>query len=692
MSEDGNAAADAVYPLRSDNKRKFDEGEYSAPAPRRSTGFSPPILDAGSNNSREGDASVPPPSYNNNVAPSQGRDDFQIAKEKAQEIAARFTANVNQTPSPSSFDGFAKRPRFEDPPSASTDDRSGVNGDKVRYVSDGPIAQSNQNQSFASSQQVVSGSLQPGTYYGSQSSSRKIEIPNAKVGLIIGKAGETIKYLQYQSGAKIQVTPDNEADPYSAMRQVELIGAPEQINRAEQLINDVIKEADAGGSAKNVLRGYGDNQSGAEQVQLKVPNNKVGMIIGKGGETIKNLQSRSGARIQLIPLHLPPGDMSTERTVQITGFKKQIEHAQQLINEIVYSENRFRGPPMSGAYGQQSYRPSRPPQQWGLPGPPPVPQSGHAHQQSVSYPGPPQQYSSQTSGGYPQQVSSGYSSGWDQRPPVQGHPQQSGTYDSYGQQGQAAVGPTSSNYGYGQSPSGGYGQGYSQQGYGQQNYGPDQGQSQQGYLQPVSSSQGNYQQSCGNQGYVPPNASQSVPSHVTPQDVSGTPSYGVSHPVSQQGHGQVGLSAQLYGQQSPARPNYTHQPIQQGTPPPPYMQQGSSSAAPYAQGPSSVPFAQGAIPTYGQHGTAQASYGQQMPQPSYGQQQGSSQPAYGQPLGSSQPAYGQQPPSQSPYPQQSLAPAGYGQQGTPKQDYSLTGVAQTGYSQQQDPSQTAYAQ
>ncbi|KAK3222161.1 hypothetical protein Dsin_009186 [Dipteronia sinensis] len=38
--------------------------------------------------------------------------------------------------------------------------------------------------------------------------SKKIEIPNMRVGIIIGKGGETIKYLQLQSGAKIQVTRD----------------------------------------------------------------------------------------------------------------------------------------------------------------------------------------------------------------------------------------------------------------------------------------------------------------------------------------------------------------------------------------------------------------------------------------------------------------------------------------------------
>lgn len=78
--------------------------------------------------------------------------------------------------------------------------------------------------------------------YGFQGSSKKIEIPNGRVGVIIGKGGETIKYLQLQSGAKIQVTRDMDADPNSTTRMVELMGTPDQIAKAEQLINDVLSE------------------------------------------------------------------------------------------------------------------------------------------------------------------------------------------------------------------------------------------------------------------------------------------------------------------------------------------------------------------------------------------------------------------------------------------------------------------
>uniref|UniRef100_A0A7N2RDZ8 K Homology domain-containing protein n=1 Tax=Quercus lobata TaxID=97700 RepID=A0A7N2RDZ8_QUELO len=72
--------------------------------------------------------------------------------------------------------------------------------------------------------------------------SKKFGIPKGRVGHIIGKGGETIGNLQTQSGAKIQITQDMNADPNSVTltRLVELMGTPEQIAKAEQLIIDLL--------------------------------------------------------------------------------------------------------------------------------------------------------------------------------------------------------------------------------------------------------------------------------------------------------------------------------------------------------------------------------------------------------------------------------------------------------------------
>ena len=63
-----------------------------------------------------------------------------------------------------------------------------------------------------------------------------------QVGVLIGKAGETIRNLQTSSGAKVQITKDVDADSNALTRSVELVGTLASVDKAEQLIKSVIAE------------------------------------------------------------------------------------------------------------------------------------------------------------------------------------------------------------------------------------------------------------------------------------------------------------------------------------------------------------------------------------------------------------------------------------------------------------------
>ncbi|XP_076944373.1 uncharacterized protein LOC143614988 isoform X1 [Bidens hawaiensis] len=536
-------------------KRKYDD-TTAAPPPssgRRPTGFSAPILPSQSPDSTSAYNTVPPPV-----------DEIELAKQKAQEIAARLFNNSE-----------SKRSKFDN-------GGGGYEGGESKGFGSGPTDYEQRLYSAASSV--------PSAYsYGG--SSKKIEIPNGRVGVIIGKGGESIKYLQLQSGAKIQITRDMEADPHSLTRSVEITGQADAIAKAEQLIKDVLAEAESGGSGIVSRRLPG--QQGGEQFVMKVANNKVGLIIGKGGETIKSMQASSGARIQVIPLHLPPGDTSTERNVQINGTPDQIEAAKQLVNEVI-SENRLRNPMGSGGYSQQGYQ-AQPQTNWAQSGPQ-MQQQGYGYMQSGGY-GQPGQYTQPPYGGYPQQAPGGYATGWDQSK-IGG----AGGYDYYNQQqgsqtqppGSGSSGPTDgSTYGYGQQ-----GQTYGQDGYG--GYGAGYGQQGQGYGNPTS-------------GYSATN--ESTEGAAPPTSQAG---YGAAPPTSQAGYGaQLPSGYGGYGppptQKPPVTPTYGQQPQQS-------PQGGYAQPAPYAGGP----------PAYGGGGGySQAPYGQQPP-------------AYGSAYGG---GYSQQPPT-----------------------------------------------
>ncbi|OMO79071.1 hypothetical protein COLO4_24569 [Corchorus olitorius] len=510
---------------------------------------------------------------------------------------------------------------------------------------------------------------------------RKIEVPNAKVGVLIGKAGDTIRYLQYNSGAKIQIMRDADADRDAPTRPVEIIGTLSSITMAEKLINAVIAEADAGGSPSLVARGLATTQAAgaADQIEIQVPNEKVGLIIGRGGETIKGLQTRSGARIQLIPQHLPEGDGSKERTVRVTGDKKQIDIARELIKDVM--NQTVRPSPLSGGFNQQPYRPrgSTGPPQWGPRGHPSHTAS-YDYQQRGPYPSQNSHYHPPPYGGYPSHQMaprSNFGSGWEQRPHSMHGPPPSGGYDYYGGRQGSASGPHSNPIpGHGPSPAPAMGPSSSQSNY---NYGQPHGPAD--YAHPPPYSQAAPQHSYGH-GYE-----EKYENHAPVQH-----SYG-GHGSSQPGYAQSGPQPGYAPQQQYGKPpSYGMQSQGPQTYGPPANQQEAPYQGPTAQSygnappqqqypyPSSGPMQQ----SYPPYGSAPPSDGYSQPPPVTGQaypQQGSQTvPSYSQPSAqqatayapaSSAASYGQYPTTQQGYSEQPAQNnAGYGYQGAQDPGYA----------------------
>ncbi|XP_015885485.1 uncharacterized protein LOC107420925 isoform X2 [Ziziphus jujuba] len=707
MAEEEVVAAAAASPAPSDHKRKLEDLEPEAPEqawPSSDDTNAKP--DAG--NQGDGDVS------DESDAKRLRLDDRPegLASENGYQVEkADETLKENDEPNTEKSSGseeaqptskeVTEKETSEQPPSADNREANETQEHPIEHV-EGSVLDKGQEPANEGTQPPSTEDAQQGDDSSAQQEqptstnetiTRRMEVPNNKVGVLIGKAGDTIKYLQYNSGARIQITRDADADPYSASRPVEIVGTLDNINKAEKLINAVIAEADAGGSPSLVARGLATAQAAAaaaEQIQIQVPNEKVGLIIGRGGETIKGLQTRSGARIQLIPQHLPEGDDSKERTVRVTGDKRQIEMAREMIKEVM--NQTVRPSPLSGGFNQQAYRPrgaSGPPQ-WGPRGPHMSQPTSYEYQQRGPYPSHNPQYPHSAYGGYPQHMGSrsGFNSGWEQRPPsgMQGMPH-GGGYDYYGGQGSHlsdgpvsaqhsapipshAPGPSNpsmggpppsqANYNYGQ-PQGDYGHPvpYSQSMHPQQGYGhgydepkyENHAPTQHGY---GHGSQQMYQQSSMQQGYgsqqqygKPP--SYGIPSQGPPSQPYGPPRSSQPGDAPYQGSAQ----AQSYGQNLPSQQPYPY--ASSGPNQPAYPPYGS---APAAEGYNQAPAASG------------AGYPQQGGQPVANFSQSGSQqaPGYGQvgPAG-----YGQYPSSQQGYPEQS-APnaAGYGYQGPQDPGYA----------------------
>ena len=82
---------------------------------------------------------------------------------------------------------------------------------------------------------------------------------------------------------------------------------------------------------------------------MECQKNMVGRIIGKSGETIKNVQKTSGANVQI--------DQATDPCkITLTGKREAIEAAKHMLNDIMNGTQSFggfdSGPGASGPYGE----------------------------------------------------------------------------------------------------------------------------------------------------------------------------------------------------------------------------------------------------------------------------------------------------------------------------------------------------
>uniref|UniRef100_A0A4W4FQL0 K Homology domain-containing protein n=1 Tax=Electrophorus electricus TaxID=8005 RepID=A0A4W4FQL0_ELEEL len=207
--------------------------------------------------------------------------------------------------------------------------------------------------------------------YGSRmggGDSLDVPVPRFAVGIVIGRNGEMIKKIQNDTGVRIQFKPDDGSTPE---RIAQIMGPPDRAQHAAEIISDLLRSVQAGGPPGHGGRGRGRGQGnwnmgppgGLQEFSFTVPTMKTGLIIGKGGETIKSISQQSGARIEL-QRNPPPNADPSIKMFTVRGTPQQIDYARQLVEE------KIGGPvsPMGGPHGPPG--PHGGPSPHGPPGPP----------------------------------------------------------------------------------------------------------------------------------------------------------------------------------------------------------------------------------------------------------------------------------------------------------------------------------
>lgn len=175
----------------------------------------------------------------------------------------------------------------------------------------------------------------------------KVLVPSMVAGAIIGKGGETIAQLQKETGARVKMSKSHDFYPGTTERACLITGSVEGIMVVLDFIMDKIKEKPE--LVKPFPEGVDTKmpQDRDKQVKILVPNSTAGMIIGKGGNYIKQIKEQSGSYVQISQ---KAKELSLqERCITVVGEKENNKKACLMILQKVVDD------PQSGSCPNVSY-------------------------------------------------------------------------------------------------------------------------------------------------------------------------------------------------------------------------------------------------------------------------------------------------------------------------------------------------
>ncbi|GES86023.1 far upstream element-binding protein 3 isoform X1 [Rhizophagus clarus] len=176
----------------------------------------------------------------------------------------------------------------------------------------------------------------------------KFNVPRRSLGLIIGRGGSTVRKIKDETNTKITALSDESL--------VIISGSKDGVEMAKKQIEDIIESYNNAGNEKSFNNNTGIEDNKNENIgliresirekkevneryvteSLDIPQPLHGLIIGRGGSIIKQINYETRTRITLLP---------DDNLATISGTKGGIERAKKRIKEIIESDSIFKLPP-----------------------------------------------------------------------------------------------------------------------------------------------------------------------------------------------------------------------------------------------------------------------------------------------------------------------------------------------------------
>lgn len=166
----------------------------------------------------------------------------------------------------------------------------------------------------------------------------KLLCPYYIAGAVIGKGGERIREVKDRSGANIEISRHEARFPNTDERVISIEGERDELQSATRYLNENMREGDT--SASSSRNDY-DSERRRKTCKILVSDSAMAMIIGRGGDNIRDIKKEYGVQINTSKRHETPRELD-ERIVTIEGEDRDVDKCvDELIGQIC-SDDRSR--------------------------------------------------------------------------------------------------------------------------------------------------------------------------------------------------------------------------------------------------------------------------------------------------------------------------------------------------------------
>jgi len=179
---------------------------------------------------------------------------------------------------------------------------------------------------------------------GGKKISIKFLIANSHAGSLIGTGGKSIKELVGVTNARVIVSGTNEVFPGTNDRVVLVSGSRNSVVLAQTLIWEMIAQNVKSGadrstewSPQTVVKELGMNDDVEVISKVSIPASVGGLILGRGGETIRSIATETGAKIVMTSKE--DALFTQERVLTVSGSTGQcVRCVTQIVDRLEEQE------------------------------------------------------------------------------------------------------------------------------------------------------------------------------------------------------------------------------------------------------------------------------------------------------------------------------------------------------------------